>query len=93
MLTDKLIINLKYKKILKQRRGNMLEIVKTEGKSLNDYIDIIGKEEIESIRKLALSLKGKKEKSSSYKCYLIWRRGSRDFICLGSFNERCRNRG
>ena len=60
MLTDKLIINLKYKKILKQRRGNMLEIVKTEGKSLNDYIDIIGKEEIESIRKLALSLKGKK---------------------------------
>ena len=38
----------------------MLEIVKTEGKSLNDYIDIIGKEEIESIRKLALSLKGKK---------------------------------
>ena len=38
----------------------MLEIVKTEGKSLNDYIDIIGKEEIESINKLALPLKGKK---------------------------------
>lgn len=38
----------------------MLEIVKTEGKSLNDYIDIIGKEEIESIKKLALPLKGKK---------------------------------
>ena len=38
----------------------MLEIVKTEGKSLNDYIDIIGKEEIESIKKFALPLKGKK---------------------------------
>ena len=38
----------------------MLEIVETGGKSLNDYIDIIGKEEIESIRKLALPLKGKK---------------------------------
>ena len=38
----------------------MLEIVKTEGKSLNDYVDIIGKEEIESIKKLALPLKGKK---------------------------------
>ncbi|HAJ33463.1 MAG TPA: glycosyl transferase family 1 [Candidatus Atribacteria bacterium] len=38
----------------------MLEIVETEGKSLNDYIDIIGKEEIESIKKLALPLKGKK---------------------------------
>jgi len=38
----------------------MLEIVKTEGKSLNDYIDIIGKEEIESIKKLALPLQGKK---------------------------------
>ncbi len=38
----------------------MLEIVKTEGKSLNDYIDIIGKKEIEIIKKLALPLKGKK---------------------------------
>lgn len=38
----------------------MLEIVETEGKLLNDYIDIIGKEEIENIRKLALPLKGKK---------------------------------
>jgi len=38
----------------------MLEIVKTKGKLLNDYINIIGKEEIESIRKLALPLKGKK---------------------------------
>jgi len=38
----------------------MLEIVKTERKSLNDYVDIIGKEEIESIKKLALPLKGKK---------------------------------
>ncbi len=38
----------------------MLEIVETEGKLLNDYIDIIGKEEIESIKKLALPLKGKK---------------------------------
>ncbi|MEA3454304.1 MAG: glycosyltransferase, partial [Candidatus Caldatribacteriota bacterium] len=38
----------------------MLEIVETEGKSLNDYTDIIGKGEIESIKKLALPLKGKK---------------------------------
>jgi trehalose synthase len=38
----------------------MLEIVKTEGKSLNDYIDIIGKKEIKIIKKLALPLKGKK---------------------------------
>ena len=38
----------------------MLEIVKTEGKLLNDYIDIIGKKEIEIIKKLALPLKGKK---------------------------------
>ena len=38
----------------------MLEIVETEGKSLNDYIDIIGKEEIESIKKLAFPLQGKK---------------------------------
>ena len=38
----------------------MLEIVKTERKSLNDYIDIIGKEEIDSIKKLAFLLKGKK---------------------------------
>jgi len=38
----------------------MLEIVETKGKSLNDYIDIIGKEEIESIKKLALPLQGEK---------------------------------
>ena len=38
----------------------MLEIVKTEGKLLNDYIDIIGRKEIEIIKKLALPLKGKK---------------------------------
>ena len=38
----------------------MLEIVETEGKLLNDYLDIIRKEEIESIKKLALPLKGKK---------------------------------
>lgn len=38
----------------------MLETIETEGKSLNDYIDIIGKDEIESIKKLALPLKGKK---------------------------------
>ena len=38
----------------------MLEIVKTEGKLLNDYIDIIGKKEIEIIKKLALPLKGKR---------------------------------
>jgi len=38
----------------------MLEIVETEGKLLDDYLDIVGKEEIESIKKLALPLKGKK---------------------------------
>ena len=38
----------------------MLEIVETKGKSINDYVDIIGKEEIESIKKLALPLQGKK---------------------------------
>jgi len=38
----------------------MLEIVKTKGKLLNDYIDIIGKEEIKNIKKLALPLKGKR---------------------------------
>ena len=38
----------------------MLEVVETEKKSLNDYIDIIGKEEIDSIKKLAFLLKGKK---------------------------------
>jgi len=38
----------------------MLEIVEVEKKLLNSYIDIIGKEEIESIKKLALPLKGKK---------------------------------
>lgn len=38
----------------------MLEVVETKKKSLDDYIDIIGKEEIESIRKLSLPLKGKK---------------------------------
>jgi trehalose synthase len=38
----------------------MLETIKTEGKSLNSYIDIVGKDEIESIKKLALPLKGKK---------------------------------
>jgi trehalose synthase len=45
---------------LKVKEEIMLEIVKTERKSLNDYIDIIGKEEIECIKKLALPLKGKK---------------------------------
>jgi len=38
----------------------MLGIVEIKGKLLNDYIDIIGKEEIESIKKLALPLKEKK---------------------------------
>jgi len=38
----------------------VLEVVETKKKSLDDYIDIIGKEEIESIRKLSLPLKGKK---------------------------------
>jgi len=38
----------------------MLEVVEIEGKLLDDYIDIVGKEEIESIKKLALPLKGKK---------------------------------
>jgi len=38
----------------------MLAIVEIEGKLLDDYIDIVGKEEIESIKKLALPLKGKR---------------------------------
>jgi len=38
----------------------MLEIVETERKSLKDYIEIIGKEEVEAIKKLAIPLKGKK---------------------------------
>ena len=38
----------------------MLEKVEVEKRLLNTYIDIIGKEEIESIKKLALPLKGKK---------------------------------
>jgi len=38
----------------------MLEVVETEKKLLDDYVDIIGKEEVEGIKKLALPLKGKK---------------------------------
>lgn len=38
----------------------MLEVVKTEEKLLDDYLSIVGEEEIEEIRKLALSLKGEK---------------------------------
>ena len=38
----------------------MLEVVKTEKKLLDDYLSIVGKEEIEEIRKLALPLKGEK---------------------------------
>jgi len=38
----------------------MLEIVETESKSLKDYIEIIGKEEVETIKKLAIPLKGKR---------------------------------
>jgi len=38
----------------------MLEIVEVEKRLLNTYINIIGKKEIESIKKLALPLKGKK---------------------------------
>jgi trehalose synthase len=38
----------------------MLEAVETEKKLLNDYIDIVGKEEIENIKKLALPLKGER---------------------------------
>jgi len=60
MLTDKPIINLKYRIISKQRREIMLEVVETEKKLLDDYADIVGKEEIASIKKLASPLKGKK---------------------------------
>ncbi len=38
----------------------MLEVVETEKKLLDDYINIVGKEEIENIKKLASTLKGKK---------------------------------
>ena len=38
----------------------MLEVVETEKKLLDDYTDIVGREEIESIKKLALPLKGKR---------------------------------
>lgn len=38
----------------------MLEVVETEKKLLDDYVNIVGKEEIENIKKLALPLKGKK---------------------------------
>jgi len=38
----------------------MLEIVETESKSLKDYIEIIGKEEVETVKKLAIPLKGKR---------------------------------
>jgi len=38
----------------------MLEVVETEKKLLDDYVDIIGKEEVEGIKKLALPLKGKR---------------------------------
>ncbi|MCK4309786.1 MAG: glycosyl transferase family 1, partial [Candidatus Atribacteria bacterium] len=38
----------------------MLEVVETEKKLLDDYKDIVGREEIESIKKLALPLKGKR---------------------------------
>jgi len=38
----------------------MLEVVKIEKKLLNDYLSIVGKEEIEEIRKLASTLEGKK---------------------------------
>jgi trehalose synthase len=36
----------------------MLEVIETEKKLLDNYIDIVGKEEIENIKKLALPLKG-----------------------------------
>ena len=38
----------------------MLKIVETESKSLKDYIEIIGKEEVETVKKLAIPLKGKR---------------------------------
>jgi len=38
----------------------MLKIVETERKSLKDYIEIIGEEEVETIKKLAIPLKGKR---------------------------------
>lgn len=38
----------------------MLEVVETEKKLLDDYTDIVGREEIASIKKLASPLKGKK---------------------------------
>jgi len=38
----------------------MLEVVETEKKLLDDYTDIVGKEEIASIKKLASPLKGEK---------------------------------
>ena len=38
----------------------MLEVVETEKKLLDNYINIVGKEEIENIKKLASTLKGKK---------------------------------
>lgn len=38
----------------------MLEIVETERKYLKDYIEIIGEEEVEAIKKLAIPLKGKR---------------------------------
>jgi len=38
----------------------MLEVIETEKKLLGDYADIVGKEEIASIKKLASPLKGKK---------------------------------
>jgi len=38
----------------------MLEVVETEKKLLDDYADIIGKEEVEGIKKLASPLKGKR---------------------------------
>jgi len=38
----------------------MLKIVETESKSLKDYIEIIGKEEVETVKKLATPLKGKR---------------------------------
>jgi len=38
----------------------MLEAVETEKKLLDNYIDIVGKEEIENIKKLALPLKGER---------------------------------
>ena len=68
----------------------MLEIVKTKGKSLNDYIDIIGKEEIESIKKLALPLKGKKNnltKSDFLKYFAIEKLGLNQNVIDGIVQE------